>query len=720
MATTQDNRLLAIFTPLGKDFLLLQRFSNSEGLSQLFSIEVDLLHEEDEAGVTPTYINPASIIGKGVTIKITQKDETSREFSGIVNRFSQGGRSERFSNYRATIVPYTWILTQKFQSRIFQNISVPDILRQIFSGFEVRYEIQGVTNKRNYCVQYQESDFDFAARLMEEEGIFYYFEHSNGRHTMVLANTPQSHVDCPSKSRIPYIAEIPNDEEDFVASIRSWHVGSQLQTGKVSFWDYNFQLPTRKLDDQKTSIFNLGDNQKLELYDFPAGYGKKYDGISSSGGEQASELSFLDTDKQAAVKIAMESLDAQVAVCVGTGDCSALTAGYRFELFNHPLSVHNSRYVVTSIKHEAGQIPGYISDEATHEPYSNSFNCLAHGASYPPFRPPRITPKPIVRGSQTAFVVGPAGEEIYTDKFGRVKVQFHWDRDGQVNAGSSCWVRVAQIWAGNKWGMMFIPRIGMEVVVSFLEGDPDQPMITGCVNNPQTMPPYTLPDEKTKSTIKSNSSKGGQGFNEFRFEDKKGSEQIFIHAEKNQDIRVKNDVMETILHDRHLIIENDQLEQVKKDKHLKVNGDHNEKVDGTISIHAGTDFEEKAGSKFAVDAGTEIHLKAGTNVTLEAGTSLTLKVGGNFININPGGIFIKGTMVMINSGGAAGAGSGSNPTVPRNPVEADNAQPGTNPRLTPKPPPPRPTFLSPAATVLITAAQTGATFCEICSRNSNG
>ena len=716
MATTQDNRLLAIYTPLGKDFLLLQGFSVAEGLSQLFSIEVDLLHEETEIGYLPTYIDPATIIGKGVTIQVSQRDGTSREFSGIVNRFSQGNRNVRFSQYHATIVPHTWILTQKIQSRIFQNISVPDILRQIFTSFEVRYEIQNVTNKRNYCVQYRESDFDFASRLMEEEGIYYFFEHSNGKHTLVLANTPQSHVDCPIKNRIPYVTDVTNADEDFISSIYGWQVGSRLQTGKVTLWDHHFQLPTRKLENEKTSVFNFSDNQKLELYDFPGGYARKYDEISSSGAAQTSELNLVNTDKDNASKFVMESLDAQVIVCQGVGDCAAMTAGYRFELFNHPLSMQNAKYVITAITHEAEQTPSYISDEDIEKAYTNNFNCIAHGAGKPPFRPLKKTPKPIVQGGQTAFVVGPSGEEIFTDKYGRVKVQFNWDRHGQVDASSSCWMRVAQSWAGNKWGAMFIPRIGMEVVVNFLEGDPDQPIITGCVYNPQTMPPYTLPDEKTKSTLKSNSSVGGGGFNEFRFEDKKGSEQIFIHAEKNQDIRVKNDAKEIILHDRHLIVENEQFEKVKKDKHLKVVGDHNEKVDGNISIHAGADFEEKAGSKFAVDAGTEIHLKSGTSLTLETGTSLTLKVGGNFININAGGIFIKGTMVMLNSGGAAGSGSGSSPTAPTAPIEADNAQPGSTPRLQSRRPPPRPVFMSPAANVLVTASQTGATFCEICSR----
>jgi type VI secretion system secreted protein VgrG len=257
----------------------------------------------------------------------------------------------------------------------------------------------------------------------------------------------------------------------------------------------------------------------------------------------------------------------------------------------------------------------------------------------------------------------------------------------------------------------------MEVVVHFLEGDPDQPIITGCVYNPIAMPPYTLPDEKSKSTMKSDSTKGSGGFNEFRFEDKKGSEQIFVHAEKNQDVRVKNDSLEYIGHDRHLIVQNEQFELVKKDKHIKVNGDHNEQIDGSISIKAGTAIEEKAGTKFAVDAGTEIHLKSGTSLVLETGASLTLKVGGNFININSGGVFISGTMVMINSGGAAGSGSGSNPHPPKDAKEADKAEPGNTPELPPPAPPlPRPAFTSPAALVLANAAANGTPFCEICSR----
>jgi type VI secretion system secreted protein VgrG len=253
----------------------------------------------------------------------------------------------------------------------------------------------------------------------------------------------------------------------------------------------------------------------------------------------------------------------------------------------------------------------------------------------------------------------------------------------------------------------------MEVLVHFLEGDPDQPIITGCVYNPQTMPPYTLPDEKTKSTIKSNSSKGGAGFNEFRFEDKKGSEQIFIHAEKDQDIRVKNDCKELIKHDRHLIVENDQYEKVKKDKHMQVTGDHNEKVDGTMSLKVGSDLQEKVGSNYALESGMGVHIKAGMTAVIEAGTNVTMKVGGNFVSITPAGVTISGTMVLINSGGAAGSGAGCNPEMPKDPKEATNADPGQNTALKPPAPPVAPVNYSQMAASMKSAANSGTPFCDI-------
>ncbi len=711
MATTQDGRLMSIATPLGKDYMLVNRFTATEGLSQLFSIDVELLHEENTVSFSPTTVDPHSLIGQSVTIFVSADDGSTREFSGMVNKFSQGNRDVRFSYYYISVVPHIWLLTQKSESRIFQQKSVPDILKQVLTGFQVKYELQGTYEPRNYCVQYRETDFDFASRLMEEEGIYYYFEHSGGTHQMIIGDTPQSHRDCPGKNTIPFFVNV-GDNDKFIGSISSFLSDYKLQTGKVTLWDYNFQLPTNRLDLEQPSRFSFGDSQKLEKYDYPGGYARKYDGIDKGGGEQSGELNKVFNDRQTTVKKLMESLDAQVTTGTGNSDCCSITAGYRFTLSNHPNGELNKQYTIVTATHEAEQNPSYVSNEGATDPYTNSFTCIAHGAGQPGFRPLPQTPKPSVQGSQTAVVVGPGGEEIFTDKYGRVKVQFNWDREGKVNESSSCWVRVAQAWAGNKWGMMFIPRIGMEVLVHFLEGDPDQPIITGCVYNPQTMPPYTLPDEKTKSTMKSNSSKGGGGFNEFRFEDKKGSEQIFVHAEKNQDIRVKNDCMELIKHDRHLIVENDQYEKVKKDKHLQVGGDHNEKITGTMSLKVDSDLQEKVANNYALDAGMGVHIKAGMSAVIEAGTSLTIKVGGNFININPGGIFIKGTMVMINSGGAAGSGAGSSPDAPKDPKEADNAEPGQKTSLKPPAAPVAPVSYSPMAASMKSAAQNGSPFCK--------
>ncbi len=694
--TTQANRLMAIYTPLGEDYFLINKVSASESLSELYSFEVELLHEEPKVGFAPTVVDPKKIVGQGVTIEVNQRDGTTRQFTGMVNRFSQGTRHARFSFYYATIVPNVWLLTQIFQSRIFQHKSVPDILKIIFTGFDVSWEIQGTFEPRNYCVQYRESDFDFASRLMEEEGIYYYFEHAEGKHKMVVANTPQSHRDCPSKSTIPFFLDVSRGQEDFVTSITSWQTDYQLQTGKVSLWDSNFQLPGKKLEADKPSLFSVGENQKLEYYDYPAGYARKYDGISKDGGEQAGELQKIFEDNWKTAEVRMQALDGRYKTAIGSSDCSSMIAGYRFSMTRHPNSSENGKYVLTSIAHEIEQNPTYVSDDHSDQPYRNTFNCMAHGAGVPPFRPLRKTAKPLIYGSQTAIVVGPAGEEIFTDKYGRVKIQLHWDREGQGNADSSCWVRVAQAWAGNRWGMMFIPRIGMEVIVHFLEGDPDQPIITGCVYNPSTMPPYTLPDEKTKMTIKSDSSKGGGGFNEIRFEDKKGSEQVFLHGQKDQDIRIKNTRRELIGNDRHLIVKRDKREKIERDSHLIIERDQIEKIerdfhrhvegkmavktDGSLSHAVGGSIGESVGGSHTEDVSQTFYLKAGMKVIIEAGAQITLKVGGNFVDIGPAGVTIKGTMVLINSGGAAGSATAGSIVSPLDPEEAeiaDNADPGS-------------------------------------------
>lgn len=707
---TQANRPLAVATPLGDDVLLLVGFTGQESISQLFTFHLELLAENG------TDVAFDKLLGEKVVIGLRLNDDNSRYFNGICNRVSQGGRDQDFTYYRMEVVPQLWFLTRRAQSRIFQHISVPDILKKVLADIDVSFELRGTFHPRDFCVQYRETDFNFVSRLMEEEGIYYFFKHTDSGHQMVLANTPQSHPDMPAMNKLIY-EEITGGVRDEMR-VHRWEKVQELRSGKYTLWDHCFELPHKHLEAEEPILPNVqvgeeshklrvGNNDKLEIYDYPGMYAQRFDGIDKGGGEQSGELQKIFEDNKRVVKIRMQQEAVPSVVIQGASNCRNVVSGHKFSLERHFDA--NGQYVLTSLSHSARITGDYRSGESGFE-YENSFTCIPLAI---PYRPLMTTPRPVVQGSQTAVVVGPPGEEIFVDKYGRVKVQFHWDRESKANADSSCWVRVAQNMAGIRWGSAFWPRIGHEVVVDFIEGDPDQPIIVGSVYNASEMPPYKLPDEKTKTVMfKSNSSKGGGGFNEFRVEDKKGKEQIFIHAERNKDIRIKNDLYQTVGNESHYITVKDQLEQVGGDRHQRVKGDQNEKVDGTISITAGQDVQEKVGQKYALDAGMEIHLKAGMNLVVESGTTLTLKVGGNFININSAGIFISGTMVMINSGGAPGSGAGASPELPKDPKEADKAEAGEKSQPPPAARPAPATSFSPAALAMRRAAQAGTPFCD--------
>ena len=670
-------------TPLGKDALLLIGLNGSEAISQLFSFQLDLLAENAST------IAFDKLLGQRVTARFEMSDVPKRYFNGIVVRVSEGARDETFTAYQLEIVPQLWLLTRKAQSRIFQHITVPNILKKVFTGLDVKFQLQGTYPERDYCVQYRETDFDFASRLMEEEGIFYFFEHTADGHQMLVADEPLIHPELPEQSTIIYDSLQGGLQEE--GCIYDWAKVQELRSGKSLLWDHCFELPHKHLEADKeiqdsiqagdvTHKLKVGGNDKLELYDYPGEYAQRFDGISPSGGEQAADIQKIFQENSRTVGIRMQQEAFPSLRIQGASSCLHLISGHKFTLDRHFNA--DGQYLLTSVQHTAA-LDAYRSDQGAFT-YSNSFTCTPVAL---PFRPLRVTPRPFIQGSQTAVVVGPSGEEIFTDKYGRVKVQFHWDRDGQHNANSSCWIRVATSWAGKKWGVFHIPRIGQEVVVDFLEGDPDSPIIVGSVYNAEQMSPYTLPDEKTKSGIKSCSTKGGGGFNEIRLEDKKGEEQIFIHGEKDMDVRVKKDVREFIGQNMGLTIEKDQdiaIKGIKKEtitgaSHLHVKDARNEKVEMNQSLTVGMNQQEKVGMKHALEAGMQIHLKAGVSVVIEAGVQLSLKVGGSFIDINPAGVFIQGPMVMINSGGAAGAGSGSSPTAPTdaNPAKAAEAKPGS-------------------------------------------
>lgn len=683
MPTTQQGRLLNITTPLADDFLLIKRIRSREALSSLFHFDLELLHEEPEEGREATLVDPQQVLGQPMTVTVEQSDGTKRFFSGICVNFTQGNRNTRFSKYQAELVPKVWLLTQVSQSRIFQNLSVPDVLQQVFEGFEVDFEIQGDFQPRNYCVQYRESDWDFASRLMEEEGIFYYFEHTASSHRMIVANTDASHRECPERSEIPFAID-SSELTEWHGMVHTWQVTNQIRTGKYTLFDHNFQLPTNHLEAQQVSRFNIGGNQQLEHYDFPGEYAKRFDGISSGGGEQSGELNKIFNDRQRTVDIRQQELDVAYKTSYGTSDCCSMTAGYRFRLTTHPVSENNRNHILVSVRTEAVQSPAYISDDAISNAYTIDFACIPQGNGQAPFRPLRKTAKPIVNGSQTAVVVGPAGEEIFTDKFGRVKVQFHWDRQGQNDSSSSCWLRVATNIAGNKWGTMFIPRIGQEVIVDFMEGDPDQPIITGSVYNPETMPHYELPKFKTLTYIKTRTSPDdGKGFNELRFEDKAGKEQVFVHSQKRYDLRVRGSMYETCGGNRQEVIGMRSDNQPGGNLAISVGGNydlhvksaHYIGIDDKLNEAVKADVVEDYQGNLATLVKTKAELNA-QEIILEASTKISLKVGGSCVVIDASGVTIAGSMVKINSGGF---GTETGDPAIDDPLDAewsDNGEPG--------------------------------------------
>ncbi len=685
IVTTQNERLIQLSTPLDKDFLLIERLRCTEGLNQLFHIELDILHEEQIEGFEPTAVDPKKLLGNPMIVSAHQPGPTTRYFHGICVRFSQGSRNPRFSTYRAELVPKVWMLTQISRSRIFQNKTVPEILDEVFEGYDVDNEIKKSEFKpRNYCVQYRESDWDFASRLMEEEGIFYYFEHTANNHRMILGNTPESHRQTPTAPKITYALERSELPDQWIPAVYQWRVDDRMFTGKYELRDFHFQLPTNSLQAVETSIFDVGKNKELEHYDWPGGYAKRYDAIDPSGDEDAGRIKPIFDDYGRTVKIRQQELDVAYNKSTGAADVCAITPGYRFSFIDHPTKKNNIDYVVVSAEHEALQSPFYISEEVVGDPYVVSFTCIPHGGGHAPFRPERKTPRPVVHGSQTAMVVGNPDDEIFTDKYGRVKVHFHWDRSDYNDQRASAWIRVGTLMAGNKWGSMFIPRVGQEVIVDFLEGDPDQPIIVGSVYNEKNLPHYDLDKYKTLSYFKSHSTPKATGFNEIRFEDKAKKEQVFLHSQKRYDLRARGSMYETCGGNRQEVIgwhvkDGDKEDQggnlattVGGNFDLHVYGDHYIGVDkDTYEVLKGNRTEGIDGYHHsAVKSKVEINSQT---ITLEASQKITLVVGSSCIIVDMMGITIQGPMVKINSGGFG------TPIVPAKiagPLDAEHADTG--------------------------------------------
>ena len=537
---TQANSPLIVTTPLGQDVLLLHRLRGREAISQLFSFQAEFLAK------LGTEVRFDQILGQKVTVEMRLADGGTRYFDGIVKQFSQGGRDENFVNFRAEIVPSVWLLTKTVRSRIFQHLSTPDILKKVLQGFDVSYKLLANYHQRDYCVQYRESDFDFASRLMEEEGIHYHFKHANGSHQMVLSDATSQNPAVPGASTIVYeeaAGELRNEMR-----VTAWEKTQELRSGAVTLWDHCFELPGNHLEGTARTIdsvtvgkvahkLNVGGNSNLELYDFPGGYAERFDSVSSSGGTQPDDLQNMFTDRTRVVRIRMEEEETAGLAIAGASDCGNFSAGHKFTLQRHFDA--DGKYLITGVTHDARN-SHYRSDEGDAFHYENRFSCVPDALR---FRPARLTEKPEISGLQTATVVGPSGEEIFVDKYGRIKVQFHWDREGNKDANSSCWLRVAQLWAGKQWGAFFWPRIGHEVVVIFEEGDPDQPLVVGSVYNADNMPVFALPANKKIAGIKSATVDGspGQDYNAILFYDEQDKEHLAIHSERHLTMHAEYD-----------------------------------------------------------------------------------------------------------------------------------------------------------------------------------
>lgn len=683
------------------------RFEGSEGLSELFRFSLDLASSDQKIDFDQVVGQPALLTARGI--------KGTRHVHGLVSLFEQTGKEGKWALYRAEVVPAIWKLGLRANCRIFQDKTIPDIIKQVLldagiTANQFRFALNmGRYKARTYCVQYGESDLSFISRLMEQYGIWYYFEHSEQNHVLVMGDDPSAYAMPSGASSIlyhaPASAGVPGDEH-----ISDFRYHRQIRCGAVKLRDFDFEKPRLNI----TGDAQAKSDSKLEAYD--------YLGECRDGSERAH-----------LAKVRLEESQAVRQLGSGRSDCCRLIPGYRFTLEQCHRSDLNREYLTVNVTHKGNQ-PQVLGAEtagnvANEPPYQNDFECIPSDV---PFRPASLIPKPTIEGPQTAIVVGPKGEEIYTDKHGRVKVQFHWDREGARDEKSSCWVRVAQVWAGTSWGAMFIPRIGQEVLVEFLEGDPDQPIITGRVYNGDNMPPYPLPSEKTKSTIKSNSSTGGGGSNEIRFEDGKGSEEIYLHGQKDWTIAIENDKNQTVGHDETLAVTNnrtktvgiDQSETVGANKTIKVGANHTETIGGNMvltvagnetetvqmasaetitlakalsigagyqvtvgaamnetvggakaeeiggaktvvvgalssekigankSVDAGSSITEKAGKDVGVTAGNNVTISAGKNMILNAGDQITIKTGSASITMKSSGdITISGKDIQIKGSG---------------------------------------------------------------------
>jgi type VI secretion system secreted protein VgrG len=716
------NRLLSFTSPLGSDVLLAERFSGVEGVSELFRYDIELLAD------AATSVDPKNIVGQKVCLSIDADGSgTQRYFNGIVASFETAGSDAELNSFRAVVVPKLWLLTLNVNTRVFQDKTALDVIKAVLSpyGISPKEDTSGTYQPLEYCTQYRETDFDFVSRLMEQFGIFYYFVHSSDDHQLVLQDTSTKLSDCAIQNTFRYSPQGSDKEGYYDLVVEEARSRSTLVTGKHTAWDYSFirymAVPDGGGKAETKGPLGANSHEQYDYADSAAAYLKKQDSDTKIG----DNATFF-------AQVRRDSCDAGTAALEGVSNAIPMSTGYTFTLSEHPQASLNVKYLLLRVEHRAQQIPSYRSRTDTPRPYSNSFTAIPFSIVY---RPPFVTKKPVVHGMHTAKVVAASGDESHMDKYGRACVQFFWDRERKDNTVDNTWVRVAQQWAGKGWGTYFWPREGDEVLIDFMEGDPDQPIVVGSLYNGVNMPKYDPSSQYTLAGVLTRSSKdgGAANANELRFEDLKGKEQIFMNAEKDYDLHVENDWHTLVGNEQHTQVGSNQFEQVGGDSHFTLGGKqyHQVGADAHLSVGAdqvvlvggnrshtvGGEIKEEVGTNYGmtvgqnlvqeigqnhsllagqnqqVMAGQNCNVTAGMNINLMGGLSVKITGGaegvsivgpGGFISITPAGVAIMGTMVMINSGGGPSPAQSAetqtpatpdSPTAPKKPQFPGDAPP---------------------------------------------
>ena len=573
--------------PYAAPSLVVTRFSGSESLSRLYDFRIEFFEKDSEL------LELAELLGTPAQLTVQIGNAPVRYVHGLVRKAELVGRVSGRWHYQVQLVPKLERLCQMHKSRIFQEQAVPKIVQTVLreAGVEHRLALSEAYAPREYCVQYRESDFAFVSRLLESEGIFYFFEHAEGRHTLVLGDSESAHAHPPGEATLPLReADHRAHDEEFISRIERIH---RLRPGAVMLRDFDFEKPALDLSANSDSAEGIPE---LELYDYPGEY------VAPRVGRTLA-------------RVHMEEAAQGAQTRAGQSTCPRLTPGYLFEVADLGDETACGGFLVEQVVHSGHQPDTLGNAETLGGVYQNDFLGLPRGVA---FRPPRVTPRPHIPGIQTAMVVGPSGEEIHTDKYGRIKVQFHWDREGQRNDRSSCYMRVGQAWGGMAWGAVFLPRIGQEVVVRFLEGNPDRPLVASAVYNGEYPTPIQLPDERTRTTMKSASSLGGGGFNEARLEDKAGQEEIFVHAQKDEDLLTENDKDQEVRGYEDLLVKKDRKRTVEGNQRLKVALDDSRLVEGNqrLQVRGNRTTTTRGSHSEAVEGNQSITVDSNVTTTI--------------------------------------------------------------------------------------------------------